>query len=154
MKISRHSDGTYSITGMTRNDFSKLSFGACSDAAFVSQGWPGQDEQDREWNKTERENAARLHTVMLAMERAAGSGSIVVSSASCYGDLFFQDDERPSATASMAAAGRPLYLTGRQSATFEVNQHESLGLSIAQRETPWHLFDGKPVVCANTWPSR
>jgi hypothetical protein len=69
-------------------------------------------------------------------------------------DLFFQDDERPSATASMAAAGRPLYLTGRQSATFEVNQHESLGLSIAQRETPWHLFDGKPVVCANTWPSR
>jgi hypothetical protein len=86
MKISRHANGTYSITEMTHNDFSKLSFGVCSDAAFQSRGFPDQNEQGRQWEKTERDNAVRLNNVMYAMENAAGSGSITVTSATSYGD--------------------------------------------------------------------
>lgn len=86
MKISRHADGTYSITDMTRNDLSKLAFGACSDAAFVSQGFPGEDDKSREWAKIERKNADRLHEVLYTMERTAGASSMVVTSAKSYGD--------------------------------------------------------------------
>jgi hypothetical protein len=85
MKISRHSDGTYSITGMTRNDFGELTYGMVA-AAVSSRTYNGIDAEGIAMGKRAQESANRLYNALSAMERAAGSGSIVVTSASCYGD--------------------------------------------------------------------
>lgn len=85
MKISRHSDGSYSITGITRNDLGELTYGMVS-AAASPRTFNGIDAEGIAQGKRAMASADRLYSVLAAMERAAGSGSIVVTSADAYGD--------------------------------------------------------------------
>lgn len=64
MKITHHKDGTYSITGMTRDDLDDIYFGT-----MLAHHWSTSDERRRDpdmlaWNRARGDEFAKLETVL------------------------------------------------------------------------------------------
>jgi hypothetical protein len=85
MKVQRHKDGSWSITGLTREDLSNISLGMCDSAASRTQ-WSGMNDADRAWVQRKMDKAARLNNILDVAGRMRGAGSMLVTSDEMRGE--------------------------------------------------------------------
>jgi len=78
MKISRHTDGSFSITGMSRDDVENLTMAASSACAFYVTNPAGGDAA---WNGQRLERFDRLYKALNVARQARERGSVTLSSA-------------------------------------------------------------------------